>query len=90
MLDVLAGKGSHASQSLQSFIPTSNSQLYLHITVCGRQPSQGGCTRGLVLAGHPEVCSGLGVWQLCWEHIIRAGDGAIAATLLGKDAVSQG
>ncbi|XP_032930405.1 NLR family CARD domain-containing protein 3 isoform X2 [Catharus ustulatus] len=33
VVDVLAGKGSHASQSLQSFIQTSNSQLYLHITV---------------------------------------------------------
>lgn len=53
VVDVLAGKGSHASQSLQSFIQTSNSQLYLHITVYGRQPSQGGCTRGLVLAGAP-------------------------------------
>ncbi|NXJ80307.1 NLRC3 protein, partial [Trogon melanurus] len=33
MVDVLAGKGSYASQSLQSFIETTNSQLYLHITV---------------------------------------------------------
>ncbi|XP_065588531.1 NLR family CARD domain-containing protein 3 isoform X3 [Cyrtonyx montezumae] len=33
MVDILAGKGSHASQSLQSFIETTNSQLYLHITV---------------------------------------------------------
>ncbi|NXO06608.1 NLRC3 protein, partial [Oriolus oriolus] len=34
VVDVLAGKGSHASQSLQSFIETSNSWLYLHVTVC--------------------------------------------------------
>ncbi|NXE43249.1 NLRC3 protein, partial [Ptilorrhoa leucosticta] len=33
VVDVLAGKGSHASQALQSFIQTSNLQLYLHITV---------------------------------------------------------
>ncbi|XP_042683992.1 NLR family CARD domain-containing protein 3 isoform X2 [Centrocercus urophasianus] len=33
VVDILAGKGSHASQSLQSFIETTNSQLYLHITV---------------------------------------------------------
>ncbi|NWU27105.1 NLRC3 protein, partial [Dyaphorophyia castanea] len=33
VVDVLAGKGSHASQSLQSFIEASNSQLYLHIAV---------------------------------------------------------
>ncbi|NWW80456.1 NLRC3 protein, partial [Climacteris rufus] len=33
VVDVLAGKGSHASQSLQSFIESTNSQLYLHITV---------------------------------------------------------
>lgn len=39
VVDILAGKGSHASQSLQSFIQTSNSQLYLHITVYGRQPA---------------------------------------------------
>ncbi|XP_061850028.1 NLR family CARD domain-containing protein 3 isoform X3 [Colius striatus] len=33
VVDVLAGKGSYASQSLQTFIETTNSQLYLHITV---------------------------------------------------------
>ncbi|NXA41590.1 NLRC3 protein, partial [Eudromia elegans] len=33
MVDVLAGKGAYASQSLQTFIETANSQLYLHITV---------------------------------------------------------
>ncbi|NWU90026.1 NLRC3 protein, partial [Upupa epops] len=33
VVDILAGKGSYASQSLQTFIETSNSQLYLHITV---------------------------------------------------------
>uniref|UniRef100_A0A8D0FAP1 NLR family CARD domain containing 3 n=1 Tax=Strix occidentalis caurina TaxID=311401 RepID=A0A8D0FAP1_STROC len=33
VVDVLADKGSHASQSLQTFIETTNSQLYLHITV---------------------------------------------------------
>ncbi|NWH59875.1 NLRC3 protein, partial [Geococcyx californianus] len=33
VVDILAGKGSHASQSLQTFIETTNSQLYLHITV---------------------------------------------------------
>ncbi|KAK2533455.1 Nlrc3 [Columba guinea] len=33
VVDVLAGKGSCASQSLQTFIETTNSQLYLHITV---------------------------------------------------------
>ncbi|XP_040540118.1 NLR family CARD domain-containing protein 3 isoform X3 [Gallus gallus] len=33
VVDILAGKGSHASQTLQSFIETTNSQLYLHITV---------------------------------------------------------
>ncbi|XP_009475622.1 PREDICTED: protein NLRC3 [Nipponia nippon] len=32
VVDVLAGKGSYASQSLQTFIETTNSQLYLHIT----------------------------------------------------------
>lgn len=35
VLDVLAGKGSQASQCLQSFIEASNSQLYLHIPVRG-------------------------------------------------------
>uniref|UniRef100_A0A663FCJ1 NLR family CARD domain containing 3 n=1 Tax=Aquila chrysaetos chrysaetos TaxID=223781 RepID=A0A663FCJ1_AQUCH len=34
VVDVLAGKGSYASQSLQTFIETTNSQLYLHITGC--------------------------------------------------------
>ncbi|GAB0196318.1 NLR family CARD domain-containing protein 3 [Grus japonensis] len=33
VVDVLAGKGTYASQSLQTFIETTNSQLYLHITV---------------------------------------------------------
>ncbi|KQK84041.1 protein NLRC3 [Amazona aestiva] len=33
VVDLLAGKGSYASQSLQTFIETTNSQLYLHITV---------------------------------------------------------
>ncbi|NXF01206.1 NLRC3 protein, partial [Smithornis capensis] len=33
VVDVLAGRGSYASQSLQTFIETTNSQLYLHITV---------------------------------------------------------
>uniref|UniRef100_A0A8C6J2S6 NACHT domain-containing protein n=1 Tax=Melopsittacus undulatus TaxID=13146 RepID=A0A8C6J2S6_MELUD len=33
VVDLLAGKGSFASQSLQTFIETTNSQLYLHITV---------------------------------------------------------
>ncbi|NXX13176.1 NLRC3 protein, partial [Podargus strigoides] len=33
VVDVLAGKGRHASESLQTFIETTNSQLYLHITV---------------------------------------------------------
>ncbi|XP_040430543.1 NLR family CARD domain-containing protein 3 isoform X1 [Cygnus olor] len=33
VVDVLAGKGSYASQCLQTFIETTNSQLYLHITV---------------------------------------------------------
>ncbi|NXA50672.1 NLRC3 protein, partial [Nothocercus julius] len=33
VVDVLAGKGNYASQSLQTFIETTNSQLYLHITV---------------------------------------------------------
>ncbi|XP_075292481.1 NLR family CARD domain-containing protein 3 isoform X2 [Opisthocomus hoazin] len=33
VVDVLAGKGSYASQSLQTFIETTNSHLYLHITV---------------------------------------------------------
>lgn len=42
VVDILAGKGSHASQTLQSFIETTNSQLYLHITVYGRQPIAGG------------------------------------------------
>lgn len=48
VVDVLSGKGSYASQSLQTFIETTNSQLYLHITVYGRQPSwdpvRGVCT----------------------------------------------
>ncbi|NWS85049.1 NLRC3 protein, partial [Toxostoma redivivum] len=34
VLDVPAGKGSHASQSLQSFIQTCSSQFCLHTTVC--------------------------------------------------------
>ncbi|XP_061330146.1 NLR family CARD domain-containing protein 3 isoform X3 [Pezoporus flaviventris] len=33
VVDLLAGKGSFASQSLQTFIETTNSQLYLYITV---------------------------------------------------------
>ncbi|NXH14504.1 NLRC3 protein, partial [Bucco capensis] len=33
VVDVLAGKGSYAPQSLQTFIETTNSQLCLHITV---------------------------------------------------------
>ncbi|NWU05840.1 NLRC3 protein, partial [Cephalopterus ornatus] len=33
VVDVLASKGSYASQTLQTFIETTNSQLYLHITV---------------------------------------------------------
>ncbi|NWR12390.1 NLRC3 protein, partial [Paradoxornis webbianus] len=33
VVDVLAGKGSHASQSLQSSMDTSSSQLHLHIPV---------------------------------------------------------
>lgn len=33
VMDLLAGKGSHASQSLQTYLETTNSQLYLHITV---------------------------------------------------------
>ncbi|XP_027539720.1 NLR family CARD domain-containing protein 3 [Neopelma chrysocephalum] len=33
VVDVLASKGSHACQTLQTFIETTNSQLYLHITV---------------------------------------------------------
>nr|XP_033770984.1 NLR family CARD domain-containing protein 3 isoform X1 [Geotrypetes seraphini]XP_033770985.1 NLR family CARD domain-containing protein 3 isoform X1 [Geotrypetes seraphini] len=33
VIDVLASKGNYASQSLQTFIETTNSQLYLHITV---------------------------------------------------------
>ncbi|XP_037766932.1 NLR family CARD domain-containing protein 3 isoform X2 [Chelonia mydas] len=33
VMDLLAGKGSYASQSLQTYIETTNSQLYLHITV---------------------------------------------------------
>ncbi|NXN95007.1 NLRC3 protein, partial [Rhinopomastus cyanomelas] len=32
--DIRAGKGSYASQSLQTFIEPSNSQFYLHTTVC--------------------------------------------------------
>lgn len=39
VVDVLAGKGSYASRSLQTFIESTNSQLYLHITVYGRQPT---------------------------------------------------
>uniref|UniRef100_A0A8C3RJR3 NLR family CARD domain containing 3 n=1 Tax=Chelydra serpentina TaxID=8475 RepID=A0A8C3RJR3_CHESE len=37
VMDLLAGKGSYASQSLQTYIETTNSQLYLHITVYGRR-----------------------------------------------------
>ncbi|XP_050824094.1 NLR family CARD domain-containing protein 3 isoform X1 [Gopherus flavomarginatus] len=33
VMDLLAGKGSYASQSLQTYIETTNAQLYLHITV---------------------------------------------------------
>lgn len=57
VVDILAGKGSHASQSLQSFIETTNSQLYLHITVYGRQPTTGGMwgvnVPALAFAGAP-------------------------------------
>lgn len=53
VVDVLAGKGSYASQSLQTFIETANSQLYLHITVYGRQstlnPMRGVCTHVLAV-----------------------------------------
>lgn len=35
--DILAGKGSYSSQALQTFTETTNSQLFLPITVCGRQ-----------------------------------------------------
>uniref|UniRef100_A0A8C3JS24 NLR family CARD domain containing 3 n=1 Tax=Calidris pygmaea TaxID=425635 RepID=A0A8C3JS24_9CHAR len=38
VVDILAGKGSYASQSLQSFIETTNSQLYLHITCRAIRP----------------------------------------------------
>ncbi|NXC86978.1 NLRC3 protein, partial [Cercotrichas coryphoeus] len=59
VLDVLAGKGSQASQSLQSFIHTSIPQLCLHSTAYGRQPSQGGCTPGLpVVQKHLESLQG--------------------------------
>ncbi|NXM30246.1 NLRC3 protein, partial [Oxyruncus cristatus] len=34
VVDILASKGSYASQTLQTFTETTNSQLYLHITVC--------------------------------------------------------
>lgn len=54
VVDVLAGKGSYASQSLQTFIETTNSQLYLHITVYGRQstldPMKGVCTHVLAVS----------------------------------------
>ncbi|KAJ7401634.1 Protein NLRC3 [Pitangus sulphuratus] len=33
VVDILASKGSYASHTLQTFIETTNSQLYLHITV---------------------------------------------------------
>ncbi|KAJ7417677.1 Protein NLRC3 [Willisornis vidua] len=33
MVDILTGKGSYAFKTLQTFIETTNSQLYLHITV---------------------------------------------------------
>ena len=53
VVDVLAGKGSYASQSLQTFIETTNSHLYLHITVYGRQsssdPIRGVCTHVLAV-----------------------------------------
>ncbi|XP_010148483.1 PREDICTED: protein NLRC3, partial [Eurypyga helias] len=34
VVDILAGKDSYASQSLQTFIETTKSQLYFHIPVC--------------------------------------------------------
>lgn len=53
LVDLLAGKGSFASQSLQTFIKTTNSQLYLHITVYGRQSTldtmRGVCTHILAI-----------------------------------------
>lgn len=89
VVDVLAGKGSHASQSLQSFIQTSNSQLYLHITVYGRQPAwsqRGGAAHvAWCLLEQPEVCTELGGGGSSGGSIC-ASDGAISGTLLGKDA----
>lgn len=65
VVDVLADKGSCASQSLQTFIETTNSQLYLHITVYGRQstgPKEGclhTCPGCGCLLEHPKVCTEL-------------------------------
>lgn len=74
VVDVLAGKGSYASQSLQTFIETTNSQLYLHITVYGRQsaldPIRGVCTHVL----------GVGT---CWSTPRCAQSWAALAALMG-------
>lgn len=74
VVDVLAGKGSYASQSLQTFIETTNSQLYLHITVYGRQstldPMRGVCMRVLAVGtcwSTSDVHRAGQCWQLQWE-----------------------
>lgn len=71
VVDVLAGKGSYASQCLQTFIETTNSQLYLHITVYGRQRTGGqdtGCPRARGQEPEcPVMCPEPGCdWQLRW------------------------
>lgn len=58
VVDVLAGKGSYASQCLQTFIETTNSQLYLHITVYGRQRTGGAGQGALRPRGSAAAGSG--------------------------------
>lgn len=74
VVDVLAGKGTYASQSLQTFIETTNSQLYLHITVYGRQstlePTWGVCTHVLAVG-------------TCWSIPRCAQSWAMLAALMG-------
>lgn len=71
----------HLSQSLQSSIHTSSSQL--HIPVHGGSPARGGCTGDLVFAEHPEVGTELGGAGSSAGRVCARG-GAISGALLGK------
>lgn len=72
LVDVLAGRGSHTSQPLQSFVDTSSSPPSSPSLSMVGSPARGGCTRGLVLAGAPQGGHRAGGWwQLCWEHLCK-------------------